>query len=325
MQMKKVSSMGEAARNLLSQSDLPEVRGRYSINAPLGKVGWFRTGGQADILFKPADVEDLQKFLSEVNGNIPVNILGVLSNAIVRDRGVEGVVIRLGREFNVIKELEDYQMYFGSAVLDVNAAEAAADKNISGLEFLCGIPGSIGGALALNAGAYGSEIRDVLVNAEFIDKKGMRQFLTADDMKMSYRHSEIPEGWIAVGATLQGRAGDAEQIKRHMTDIREKRSQTQPIRSQTGGSTFKNPKPEDLAAAGLPEGTKAWQLVDKVGGRGLTIGGAQMSELHANFMINTGTATAADLETLGEEIRHRVREQCNGYNLQWEIVILGRK
>lgn len=163
--------MGEAARNLLSQSDLPEVRGRYSLNAPLGKVGWFRTGGQADILFKPADVEDLQKFLSEVNESVPVKVLGVLSNAIIRDNGVEGVVIRLGREFNVIKELEDHQMYFGSAVLDVNAAEAAADIGIAGLEFLCGIPGSIGGALALNAGAYGSEIRDVLVHAEFIDKK----------------------------------------------------------------------------------------------------------------------------------------------------------
>ena len=325
--------MVDAARELspetkASDEPLPNVRGRYTPNAPLGKVGWFRTGGTADMLFKPADIEDLQDFMAQRQAATPtptpVNILGVLSNSIIRDNGVEGITIRLGREFASIEERDDHCLYIGAAVLDVNAAEFAAEKNIAGLEFLCGIPGSIGGALALNAGAYGSEIKDVLISAEFLDEQGNRKNLSADDLNMSYRHSEIPKNWIAIGATLKGHSGETEKIKAHMTDIREKRAQTQPIRSQTGGSTFKNPKAEDLEKAGLPLDTKAWQLVDKVGGRGLRIGGAQMSEQHANFMINTGSATASDLESLGEEVRRRVKENCNGYDLKWEIARFGR-
>lgn len=302
---------------------LPQVRGRYTHNAPLGQVGWFRTGGRAEILFKPADADDLAAFLSTCPADFPVTIIGVLSNTIVRDGGVDGVVIRLGREFAGIEVLEGHRIHCGAAALDVNVAETAAHNNIAGLEFLCGVPGSIGGALALNAGAYGKEMKDVLISADFIDRLGEKHSLGPQDMKMGYRHSEIPTGWIAIGATIQGIAGECDAIEAYMTEVREKRSKTQPIRSQTGGSTFKNPSPEDMAKAGLPETTKAWQLVDMVGGRGLMVGGAQMSQQHANFMINTGTATADDLEALGEEVRRRVREKF-GYDLQWEVARIGK-
>lgn len=303
---------------------LPEVRGRYSHNAKLGEVGWFRTGGTADILLKPEDVQDLSDFLKNCDADIPKTILGVLSNTIVRDGGVDGIVIRLGRQFAGIDRKEETLIYAGAAALDVNVAETACEFGLTGLEFLCGVPGSIGGAVFMNAGAYGAELKDVMIYADFLDEKGQAHQLTADDLNMAYRHSEVPEGWICTGALLRGQNGETDKIRAHMNDIREKRAATQPIRSQTGGSTFKNPKPEDLAACGLPETTKAWQLVDKVGGRGLTIGGAQMSEQHANFMINTGTATAADLENLGDEIRRRVMDET-GYNLKWEIARIGRK
>lgn len=302
----------------------PTVRGRLTPDAPLGKVGWFRTGGAADLQFRPEDPEDLSVFLASRPDDLPVHILGVLSNTIVRDGGVDGVVVRLGREFAGIADLEGHRLYAGAAALDVNVAEFAAEKGIAGLEFLSGVPGSIGGALALNAGAYGTEIRDVLIRADFLDGNGTAHSLNADELRMSYRHSEIPAGWIAIGAELQGRAGNADDIRAFMTGIREKRAATQPIRAQTGGSTFKNPTPDDIEKFGLPEGIKSWQLVDQVGGRGLMVGGAQMSELHANFMINTGTATAADLEALGEEIRRRVND-LTGYDLHWEIARIGRK
>lgn len=304
---------------------LPDVRGRYTPNAPLGAVGWFRAGGTAEILFKPADMEDLQKFLSECPADIPVTILGVLSNTIIRDGGVPGVTIRLGREFAGIEIKGDGLIEVGAAMLDVNAAEFTAQAGLTGLEFLCGVPGSVGGALAMNAGAYGGEIKDVLVSAEFVDRKGQRHNLTPTDLNLSYRHAEIPAGWIATKALFKASGTETpEKIIAHMTDIREKRASTQPIRSQTGGSTFANPKAEELAACNLPEGTRSWQMVDKVGARGLRIGGAQMSELHANFMINTGGATGADLENLGEEIRKRVREGY-GLDLHWEIKRIGNK
>lgn len=307
----------------ISRDMLPVVRGRYTAAAPLGAVGWFRAGGNAEVLFKPADLEDLQSFLANCPDHIPVTILGVLSNTIIRDGGVRGVVIRLGREFTGIQVLDDGLVHVGSAALDVNAAEISAQAGLTGLEFLCGVPGSIGGALAMNAGAYGGEIKDILVSARFVDRNGDLHDLTPDDLKMAYRHSEIPDGWIATGAIFKATGRDApEAIISHMSSIREKRAATQPIRSQTGGSTFANPKPEDLAAAGLPEGTKSWQMVDKVGARGLRVGGAQMSELHANFMINTGDATGADLENLGEEIRRRVMDGY-GLDLHWEIKRLG--
>lgn len=315
--------MANSLRNP-SEIILPEVRGRYSYDAKLGEVGWFRTGGHAEILFKPEDAQDLSDFLKNGSAEIPKTILGVLSNTIVRDNGVEGVVIRLGRQFASVERKEENLIYAGAAALDVNVAETACELGISGLEFLCGVPGSIGGAVFMNAGAYGSELKDVMVYADFLDDKGQTHQLTSDDLNMAYRHSEVPEGWICIGALLKGQSGDIEKIRTHMNDIREKRAATQPIRSQTGGSTFKNPKPEDLAACGLPETTKAWQLVDRVGGRGLMIGGAQMSEQHANFMINIGGATASDLENLGDEIRKRVMEET-GYELKWEIARIGKR
>ncbi len=304
---------------------LPPVRGRYTANAPLGAVGWFRAGGQAEVLFKPADLEDLQNFLGACPKDIPMTILGVLSNTIIRDGGVGGVTIRLGREFAGVDILEDGLVRAGAAGLDINVSESAAAAGLTGLEFLCGVPGSIGGALAMNAGAYGGEVKDILVAAEFVDRDGQIHSLSPSELNMAYRHSEIPEGWIATGAVFKSVGRDTpENIMAHMTSIRDRRAATQPIRAQTGGSTFANPKPEELAACGLPEGTKSWQLVDKVGGRGLKIGGAQMSELHANFMINTGEATGADLENLGEEIRRRVRDSF-GLDLHWEIKRIGEK
>lgn len=298
------------------------VRGRLNENAPLGQVGWFRAGGTADFLFRPADRDDLQVFL-EQEAVAPVTVLGVLSNTIIRDGGVGGVTVRLGREFADMEQLEENLVRVGSAALDVNAAEFAATAGIAGLEFLCGIPGSIGGALIMNAGAYGREIKDVLVEATFMDRSGNLHTVTPDQLHMSYRHADIPQGWIALEAILRGERGNTADITAHMTDIRTRRAATQPIRSQTGGSTFANPLPQELEAAGLPETTKAWHLVDRVGGRGLTIGGAQMSEMHANFMINTGGAKAADLENLGEEIRRRVLDQT-GLTLRWEIRRIGR-
>jgi UDP-N-acetylmuramate dehydrogenase len=311
--------------NSLQPALLPNIRGRYTENAPLGAVGWFRAGGVAEVLLKPADIEDLQFFLSSCPDTIPITILGVLSNTIIRDGGVSGVTIRLGRDFTDIKILDDGLVYAGAACLDANVAEMAAQAGLTGLEFLCGVPGSIGGALAMNAGAYGGEIKDILVTADFLDRHGRKHSLTPSELKMSYRHSEIPEGWIAIGALFKSTGRDSpENILAHMTSIREKRAATQPIRSQTGGSTFANPKPDELAKCRLPEGTKSWQLVDKVGGRGLKIGGAQMSDLHANFMINTGGATGDDLENLGEEIRRRVMDNY-GLDLHWEIKRIGNK
>lgn len=305
-------------------AELPPVRGRYTANAPLGAVGWFRAGGCAEVLFKPADLEDLQSFLAQCPAHIPVTILGVLSNTIVRDGGVPGVTIRLGREFTGADIGDDGRVTVGAAALDANVAEVAAQAGLTGLEFLCGVPGSIGGALAMNAGAYGGEIKDILVSVRCVDRAGNVRDLLPEQLHMSYRHSEIPDGWIAVGATFQAQGRDApDKILAHMGAIRDKRAATQPIRSQTGGSTFANPKPEELAACGLPEGTKSWQLVDMVGARGLRIGGAQMSELHANFMINTGGATGADLENLGEDIRRRVADSY-GLDLHWEIKRIGK-
>ncbi|MFA7276477.1 MAG: UDP-N-acetylmuramate dehydrogenase [Pseudobdellovibrionaceae bacterium] len=298
------------------------VRGRLNENAPLGQVGWFRAGGAADLLFRPADRDDLQDFLVQ-EAVAPVTVLGVLSNTIIRDGGVEGITMRLGREFADMTQIEENLVRVGSAALDVNAAEFAATAGIAGLEFLCGIPGSIGGALMMNAGAYGREIKDVLVEATFMDRSGNLHTVTPDQLHMSYRHADIPQGWIALEALLRGERGNTADITAHMTDIRTRRAATQPIRSQTGGSTFANPLPQELEATGLPETTKAWQLVDRVGGRGLIIGGAQMSEMHANFMINTGGAKAADLENLGEEIRRRVLDQT-GITLRWEIRRIGR-
>jgi UDP-N-acetylmuramate dehydrogenase len=301
---------------------LPQVRGRYSANAPLGAVGWFRTGGTAEVMFRPADRDDLLAFLQACPQDVPVTVLGVLSNTIVRDGGIKGVVIRLGRDFAEIDPKGAAQVYAGAAALDVNVAQVAASASVAGLEFLCGVPGTMGGALRMNAGAYGTETKDVLISADLFTRNGELQRLTPQQLNMRYRATDTPDGAIFVGALLQGQDGDQAAIEARMEEIRTKRADSQPIKSQTGGSTFANPTKDEIAAHNLPEDASAWKLVDAVDGRGLTVGGAQMSEKHCNFMINTGTASAADLETLGEEIRKRVLEKF-GYALRWEIKRIG--
>ncbi len=291
-------------------SRLPAIRGRYSENASLAKVTWFQVGGGAEVLFKPADLADLRHFLQNKPGDIPVTILGVGSNILVRDGGVKGVVIRLGREFAQIRADSD-KILAGAAALDGNVARFSQMAGIAGLEFLIGIPGTIGGALRMNAGAYGREIKDILIEAEAVDAKGNLHRLTLDDMRFTYRHCGIPRDWIFTGAVFQGAFGDGREIEKRMKDIAEQREATQPVRSRTGGSTFKN-----------PPGQKAWELIDQAGCRGLAVGAAQVSEKHTNFLINTGGATAADLENLGEEVRRRVREK-SGIELQWEIERIG--
>lgn len=303
------------------RSDLPPVRGRYTENAPLGQTGWFKCGGAAEILFKPADRDDLIQFLTHCSPDIPVTILGAMSNTIVRDGGVPGVVIRLGREFANIQTDGD-MVTAGALALDANVAQVAAEAGIGGLEFFSGIPGTVGGALRMNAGCYGSETKDVLVEARAIDRSGTVHTYTPDQMDMTYRHVGLPEDVVFIGATFKGQKDSAENVLARMAEIKQKREASQPIREKTGGSTFANPSADDIARAGLPDGTKVWQIIDQVGGRGLKVGGAVMSEKHCNFMINTGTATSADLESLGEEIRKRVGDRF-GISLRWEIKRIG--
>lgn len=299
--------------------DLPAVRGRLTPDAPLGAVGWFRCGGTAEWLFKPEDADDLAALLRGWAG--PVTVLGVMSNTIVRDGGVRGVVVRPGKEFAGIEADGEY-VRAGALALDGNVAMAAARAGIAGLEFLSGIPGTVGGALRMNAGCYGTETKDVLVEATAMDRQGNIHVMTPAQMGMAYRHTDTPADYIFISALFRGRKGDAESIKAHMEEIKHKRNTSQPIREKTGGSTFANPSAAEIAGAGLPEGTKVWQLIDRAGCRGLTVGGAQMSELHCNFMINTGAATASDLENLGEEVRRRVYADC-GITLRWEVKRIG--
>lgn len=300
---------------------LRAARGKVTENAPLGAAGWFGCGGAAEILFRPDDREDLAAFL-EASGDAPLTVLGALSNTIVRDGGVSGVTIRPGKGFTKIEVLEDGLIRAGAAALDGTLARLAAERGISGLSFFSGIPGSIGGALRMNAGCYGFETKDVLVEATALDRQGRAHILTPEQMGMSYRHTEVPEDFIFVEALFRGTPAAPENILAQMENIRRKREESQPLREKTGGSTFANPSAEELGIAGLPPDVKVWQLIDRVGGRGLRHGGAVMSEKHCNFMINTGTATASDLETLGEEIRRRVSEVF-GISLRWEIRIIG--
>ena len=290
---------------------LPEVRGRYKENAPLSDLTWFRVGGPAEVLFSPADEDDLVHFLSSAPSDVPVRVIGVGSNTLVRDGGVAGVVIRLGRGFGAISIEDGHRIRTGTAVPDVKVAKAALDAGIAGLSFYRGIPGTIGGALRMNGGAYGRETCDVLIEAVAIDRQGARHVLSNEDMGFSYRHSAVPDSMIFVEALFQGEPGDAEVIAAEMESITEARESTQPVRSRTGGSTFKN-----------PDGYKAWPLIDKAGCRGLKVGGASVSEKHCNFLINEGEATAADLETLGETVRRRVSE-TSGIQLDWEIKRIG--
>jgi UDP-N-acetylmuramate dehydrogenase len=289
---------------------LPVVRGRYSVDRPLDKITWFRVGGVAEVMFRPADVEDLMLFLSTISSDINITVIGVGSNLLVRDGGVPGVVIRLGREFSGIKAEGDI-LNVGAGALDVNVALAARDAGIAGLEFLSGIPGTIGGGLRMNGGAYGSEFKDILVSARVIDDHGILHQLHLDDMGFAYRSTSVPDDWLFTDAVLQGRPESVTNITHRMAEIKTSREQTQPVRAQTGGSTFANPK-----------GAKAWELIDEAGCRGLTHGGAMVSEQHCNFLINTGTASAADLEALGEEVRRRVFKK-KGVTLKWEIRRIG--
>ncbi len=300
---------------------LPDVRGSVRENQPLGAQGWFKCGGAAEKLFKPVDVEDLQLFLSS-KGDEDIHIFGALSNTIIRDGGLPGTTIRLGRDFAQIEMLEDYRMKVGALALDGNVARAAAEAGIAGLEFLSGIPGTIGGALRMNAGCYGTEIKDVLLECECLSPDGELKVFTPAEMHLSYRHNDLPEGWIFLNATFRGIAGKPEDILAQINHIKMRREESQPIREKTGGSTFANPSGEELEKVGIDPSMKVWQLIDQVGGRGLRVGGAQMSEKHCNFMINTGTATASDLEDLGEEIRRRVKETFD-IGLRWEIRRMG--
>ena len=290
---------------------LPPVRGRLTENADLSKVTWFRVGGPAEVLFRPVDADDLADFLRGTPADVPLTVMGVGSNLLVRDGGVEGVVIRLGREFARV-EIDGTDVRAGAATPDVNVALTCRDHGVGGLEFLRGIPGTIGGALRMNAGAYGREIKDVLVEAEAVDRTGARHRVTAAELGLEYRRSAAPEDWIFTAALMRGTAEDKAVIAERMASVSEARSESQPVKARTGGSTFKN-----------PPGAKAWELIDAAGCRGLTRGGAMVSEQHCNFLINTGGATAADLEGLGEEVRRRV-EQTSGVVLDWEIKRIGR-
>ena len=302
---------------------LPEVRGRYTENAPLGEKGWFRCGGTAEVLFKPKDLDDLQAFMRECPADIPVYVFGALSNTIIRDGGLRGVTVRLGREFSKI-EVEGEHVIAGALALDANVANVAAENGVGGLEFLSGIPGTIGGAVKMNAGCYGTETKDVMVEATILNRDGEVVTVKPKDLDMRYRHTNVTAGQIVINATFKGVQENADDVKKRITEIKEKREQSQPIREKTGGSTFANPSLDDLAKAGVAEGTKVWQLIDEAGGRGLKVGGAQMSVKHCNFMLNADSATAEDLEKLGEEVRKNVADAHN-IALRWEIRRMGEK
>ncbi len=291
---------------------MPELRGRMLPNESLGPLTWFRVGGPAQVLFTPADEDDLAYFLSKLPPEIAVYTVGVGSNLIVRDGGIEGVVIRLSpRGFGEVKIHSD-KVCTGTAALDRRVAEAAAAANIAGLEFFFGIPGSIGGALRMNAGANGGETKDVLVQATGVGRDGAKHTFTNADMKFAYRNSGIDASVVFTSALFRGSVSDPDKIRARMTEVQQHRETAQPIREKTGGSTFKN-----------PPGHSAWKLIDAAGCRGLRIGGAQVSEMHCNFLINTGNATAHDIEILGETVRAQVRDH-SGVELQWEIKRIGK-
>jgi len=291
---------------------LPLVRGRLSAGADLSRVTWFRVGGPAEVLFRPADAADLANFLAACPAEVPLTVLGVGSNLLVRDGGVPGVVIRLTRGFNDIDRDPDTAVITaGAGVLDLNLARVAQDQGIAGLEFLAGVPGTLGGALRMNAGAYGGEIKDVLLWAEAVHRDGTGRRFTVDELGYGYRHCGLSADWIFLRAALRGRPGDSAAIGARIAEIQTRRGDSQPVKTRTGGSTFKN-----------PPGARAWELVDAAGCRGLRRGGALVSEQHANFLINTGSASAADLEGLGEEVRRRVRD-VTGVALAWEIRRIG--
>jgi UDP-N-acetylmuramate dehydrogenase len=291
---------------------MPPVRGTITEQAPLDRETWFRTGGPAEVLFRPADREDLIEFLRDKPADVPVTVIGFGSNLLVRDGGVAGVVIRLGKQLAEI-EVDGEQVSAGAGAGDVAVSSAARDAGLAGFEFLSGIPGTIGGALRMNAGAYGREMKDVFVECKALDPRGGLHKLRGEQMEFGYRHCGVPDDWIFTGAVMRGTPDERHAIEVRMAEIRRQREESQPMRTRTGGSTFAN-----------PPGHKAWKLIDQAGCRGLRIGGAIVSEKHTNFLINTGDATGSDLEDLGEEVRRRVRLH-SGITLEWEIRRVGRR
>ncbi|HCF24357.1 MULTISPECIES: UDP-N-acetylmuramate dehydrogenase [unclassified Novosphingobium] len=291
--------------------EVPKVAGKLTADAPLAPLVWFKSGGTAEWLFEPKDVADLQAFLRELDPAVPVMALGLGSNLIVRDGGVPGVVVRLGKAFAKVGKSADLTLDCGAGASGILVSSTARDNGIAGLEFLRSIPGTVGGFVRMNGGAYGGEVKDILVDCDVVQRDGTLLTLPASDLHYTYRHSELPDGAIVVGARFMGHPGKAEDIQAEMDRISASREASQPLRSKTGGSTFKN-----------PDGYKAWELVDQAGCRGLTLGGAQVSEKHCNFLLNLGDATSADIENLGEEVRRRVKDK-SGVSLEWEIQRVG--
>lgn len=298
---------------MIDAASLPAVKGRLTAQAPLAPLVWFKSGGPADWLFEPADRDDLCAFLAALDPTIPVMALGLGSNLIVRDGGVPGVVVRLGKAFAQVTSVDDLTLDCGAGASGILVSSTARDKAIAGLEFLRSIPGTVGGFVRMNGGAYGGEVKDILVDCDVVLRDGRLVTLPVADLHYTYRHSELPDGAIVVGARFKGRPGVPEDIQAEMDRISASREASQPLRSKTGGSTFKN-----------PNGHKAWQLVDEAGCRGLTLGGAQVSEKHTNFLLNLGEATSADIEALGEDVRRRVQEK-SGIMLEWEIQRVGKR
>ena len=303
--------MNGAALESRLVASLPELRGRLKAEAPLKDLTWFRAGGPAEVLYSPADEADLAYFLKTAPSDIPVTIIGLGSNLLVRDGGIEGVVIRLGRGFGEIKVEDSSRLRAGAAVPDVKVARAAADAGIAGLSFYRGIPGCVGGALRMNGGAHGRETKEVVVEARAVDRQGNIHVLPVAELHYQYRHCGAPEDFIFTEALFQGEPGEPAAILAEMDGIAAYREEVQPIKSRTGGSTFKN-----------PPGKKAWQLIDAARCRGLSVGDAKVSEMHCNFLINEGNASGADIEKLGETVRARVK-QTSGVELEWEIKRLG--
>ena len=297
----------------MSLAELPKVRGKLTPNAPLAPLVWFKSGGAAEWLFEPADLADLQQFLGELDPAVSVMALGLGSNLIVRDGGVPGVVVRLGKAFAKVSQSADLTLDCGAGASGILVSSTARDAGIAGLEFLRSIPGTVGGFVRMNGGAYGGEVKDILVDCDVVLRDGSLRTLPVEALHYTYRHSELPDGAIVVAARFRGRPGEPQAIQAEMDRIAASREASQPLRSKTGGSTFKN-----------PDGHKAWQLVDEAGCRGLVLGGAQVSEKHTNFLLNTGTATSTEIEALGEEVRRRVKGK-SGVELEWEIQRVGKK
>ena len=302
----------EVEGSIATPIDVRGLRGKITPDAPLAKLVWFKSGGRADWLFEPADLDDLRLFLERLGGNLPVMALGLGSNLIVRDGGVPGVVVKLGKPFADIEVGDDHTLTCGAGAHGILVASTARDAGIAGVEFMRGIPGTVGGFVRMNGGAYGREVSDVLIDCDVILPGGQLVTLPAADLRYSYRHSVLPDGAVVVRARFQGESGDPEIIGAKMDEIAEARENSQPLRTRTGGSTFKN-----------PPGRKAWELVDAAGCRGLKMGGAQVSEKHTNFLINIDNATSADIEGLGEEVKRRVYAN-SGVELEWEIQRVGR-